>query len=31
VGGGGIRGGWGEESICDLKKPPLLGKNSTDF
>jgi uncharacterized membrane protein YgcG len=26
-GGGG--GGWGEKSICGLKTPPLLGKNST--
>jgi hypothetical protein len=32
LGGGGGRegGGWGEKSICDLKRPPLLGKNSTD-
>jgi hypothetical protein len=22
-------GGWGEKSICGLKTPPLLGKNST--
>ena len=29
-GGGGEGGDWGEKSICDLKIPPLLGKDSTD-
>ena len=29
-GPGLVGGGWGEKSICDLKTPPLLGKNSTD-